>query len=122
MFATVMNSEVGLSIVVALIGAAWTAFKGLDVFDRRRDWQQTRALMAVESGVEHAFQTYVKAIKDARADGKLTDAERKHARALAMEQALRVGRAQGVNVARALGQEFLPLWISRMVREVKRRG
>jgi hypothetical protein len=116
------ESELGLTIVAAIAGAVWTAFKGLDLFDRRRHARETKALMAVESGVEHAFKSYVKAIKAARADGKLTDAERKHARALATDTALRVGRAQGVNVARTLGQAFLPLWVSRMVRELKRRG
>jgi hypothetical protein len=52
----------------------------------------------------------------------LTQAQRKHARALAQNAAIRIGRAQGINVVRELGREFLPVWISRMVRELKRRG
>ena len=122
MIATVLESEMGLTIVCAAIGSVWTAFKGMDWFAQRRHNRHTTALMAVEAGVEHSFQTYVKAIKAARADKKLTAAERKHARALAQEMALRVGRAQGVNVAHELGREFLPVWITRMVGELKRRG
>jgi hypothetical protein len=121
MMSTLFETEAGLTIVGAAIGAAWTAFKGIDWFAQRRHVRHTIALMAIEAGVERSFQTYVKAIKAARRDGKLTPEERKHARALAQNAAIRIGRAQGVNVSRELGREFLAVWISRMVRELKRR-
>ncbi len=116
-----LESEVGLTIVCAAVGSVWTAFKSMEWIAKRRHDRHNTALMAVEAGVEHSFQTYVKSIKAARTDGKLTAQERRHARALAQETALRVGRAQGVNVVRELGREFLPVWISRMVGELKRR-
>jgi hypothetical protein len=122
MFDGFFESDTGITIVAGTVGVAWTWFKGLDWFAQRRHDRHTIALMAIEAGVEHSFQTYVKAIKAARSDGKLTPEERKHARALAQQTALRIGRAQGVNVVRELGCEFLPVWISRMVREVKRRN
>ena len=121
MMSALLESNTGLAVVGAAIGSVWAAFKGSDWFAQRRHDRHNTALMAVEAGVEHSFQTYVKAIKAARTDGKLTAEERKHARALAQETALRVGRAQGVNVVRELGREFLPVWISRMVGELKRR-
>lgn len=121
MFSALWESDAGIAIVGAAIGMAWTAFKGLDWVAQRRHDRHNTALMAVEAGVEHSFQTYVKAIKAAREDGKLTLQERKHARALAQATALRVGMAQGVNVVHELGREFLPLWITRMVGELKRR-
>jgi len=122
MMNVLLESDVGLTIVGAVIGSVWSAFRGMDWVSQRRHDRHNTALMAVEAGVEHSFQTYVKSIKAARSDRKLTDAERKHARALAQETALRVGRAQGVNVAQELGREFLPVWITRMVGELKRRG
>ncbi len=121
MFNALGESDAALALVGAAMGVAWTTFKGVDWFAQRRNDRHNVALMAVEAGVEHSFQTYVKAIKAARADGKLTLEERKHARALAQATALRVGRAQGVNVVHELGREFLPLWITRMVGELKRR-
>lgn len=121
MMSALLESDVGLTIVSAAVGSVWTAFKGMDWIAQRRHDRHNTALMAVEAGVEHSFQTYVKAIKSARSDRKLTAEERKHARALAQETALRVGRAQGVNVAQELGREFLPVWITRMVGELKRR-
>jgi len=117
-----LEAEVGLTIVSAVIGLVWTAFKGMDWVTQLRNDRHNTALMAVEAGVEHSFQTYVKAIKSARVDRKLTGEERKHARALALETAVRIGRAQGVNVTQELGREFLPVWIVRMVGELKRRG
>lgn len=121
MFNAIWESDAGITMVGAAIGMAWTAFRGLDWVAQRRHDRHSTALMAVEAGVEHSFQTYVKAIKAARADGKLTLQERKHARALAQATAVRVGLAQGVNVVHELGREFLPLWITRMVGELKRR-
>lgn len=122
MFDALLEAEMGITIVGALMAFLWTTFKSMDCLARRRHDRHTIALMAIEAGVEHSFQTYVKAIKAARGDGKLTHQERKHAQALALNTAIRVGRAQGINVVRELGREFLPVWISRMVRELKRRG
>lgn len=121
MLVELMTSEIGITIVGGAIGIAWTGFKSLDWIEQRRQDRHTVALMAIEAGVEHSFQTYVRAIKAARANGKLTQDERKHARALAWNAAIRMGRAQGVNVVRELGHDFVPVWISRMVRELKRR-
>ncbi len=118
---TLLESEMGLTIVGAAAASMWIAFRGIDWIAERRHARHNTALMAVEAGVEHSYQTYVKAVKAARSDGKLSSEERKHARALAQETALRVGRAQGVNVVQELGREFLPVWITRMVGELKRR-
>jgi hypothetical protein len=122
MMSALLESDAGLAIVSAAIGSVWTAFKGMEWVEQRRHERHSTALMAVEAGVEHSFQTYVKAIKAGRSDRKLTGEERKHARALAQETAVRIGRVQGVNVAQELGREFLPVWITRMVGELKRRG
>ncbi len=114
-----LHSESALALVGALAGTVWTAFRSADGLRRVRDRRYNAALSALEAGVEQTYREYVHAIKEARADGRLTGAERVLARERARRAAIAFGRTQGVDVLAQIGDEFIDLWISRLVREAK---
>ncbi len=118
---TFLSSEAGLALVGSFFGGVWVLFKSSDWYQRRLRHRYQRALLALEAGVQQAYDSYVRAIKEARKDGKLTDDERKRARDIAREAAITFGRGQGVDVVRQLGQEFVDTLTNRMVRKLKRR-
>jgi len=116
---SVLAGEGALALIATVIGGIWTAFKSSNWFQRRRQRRIDRAIEFLEAGVEETYRTYVRALKAAREDGKLTEAERRRARELARHHALRLARNRGVNLLRDLGGDFVDLWIDRLVQRRK---
>jgi len=114
-----LTTESGLTMVAGILGAVWAFFRSTDAYGRLRDRRYFRAVEALEAGVEQTYRTYVRAIKEAREDGKLTEDEQRHARALARQAAVEYGERQGVDVLRELGNEYIDLWIARLVKKLK---
>jgi hypothetical protein len=115
----VLNSDQGLTMVATVLGAVWTFLQSSKVFSQMRSRRYYRAVEALEAAVEQTYRTYVRAIKEAREDGKLTDDEQRNARALARQTAVEFGERQGVDVIRELGSEYLDLWIARLLKKLK---
>lgn len=114
------TNDSALTLAVALTGAVWAAFKSSDLYTHLCRKRFNAALHVLESAVEETYRTYVEAIKEGRADGKLTQVERRRARALARERALAIGRDQGIDILTQLGRDSVNLWISRLVKKLKR--
>jgi len=114
-----ISSEPGLALIGAILGGIWTAFRSSDWYQRVQRQRHSKSLEALEAGVEITYRTYVKAIKEARADGKLTDEEAREARRRAREAAVEFGRTQGIDVLRELGTEYIDLWIAKLVKRLK---
>jgi hypothetical protein len=115
----VLGSEPVLTLLGGALGAAWTFFKSSEWFAGLRRKRFGKALAALEAGVELTYRTYVQEIKAARADGKLTEAEKRRARRLARERAIAFGQTQGVDVLQALGEEYIDLWSAKLVKRLK---
>ena len=110
-----IQSENGIAIVGAVIGAVWTLFKGSDWYQQRLARKWNRAILVLEAAVEQTYETYVREIKAASEDGVLTSGERAEARRRATNTAIAIGRSQGIDIVRILGDTYLPLWISKVV-------
>lgn len=117
----VLSSELGLSLVGAVLGTIWTAFRSTEWFAGARARRYAAALEALEAGVDLTYDTYVRAIKEARADGKLTKEEIREARRRACDAAISFGRSKGIDVLREVGAEYVDLWIAKLVKRLKRR-
>jgi hypothetical protein len=118
-WSSVLNSEAGLTVVSTLLGAIWTVFRSSEWYRRAQERRYAKALQALEAGVEQTYRTYVQAIKESRADGKLTEEEASRARQRARETAIAFGRSQGIDVLRELGGEYIDLWIAKLVKSLK---
>lgn len=57
----------------------------------------------VAGAVNAVYQEYVKARKEANADGKLTDEEKKEARNLALAKLKEIGKEKGIDYAKTYG-------------------
>lgn len=115
----ILGSESGLTLVGSIIGGVWTLFKSTEYYGRFRRRRYNRALRALEAGVEKTYRAYVREIKRSRADGKLTEDEKLRARNLALDTAFSFGRTQGINVANELGEEYLNMWLEKIVNRLK---
>lgn len=110
-----MSLDLGVTLLGSVIGGLWSVFKSSEQYRR---WQQRRfrkALLALESGVEQTYQVYVKAIKAGRADGRLTEEEKARARSMARARAVKVARRTGINLLRTIGEDYVDVWISRLI-------
>lgn len=112
-----------LDWVVALVGtivaAAWTFFKSRNLYQEMKRQKYFGAIEALEAGVEKTYRVYVQALKDAKADGKLSPEERAVARQKAMAYAQEFGCTRGIDVIEQLGREYIPVLISKIVRLLK---
>jgi len=112
-----------LDWVVALVGtllaAAWTFFKSRDLYEEMKQQRHFAAIEVLEAGVEKTYRVYVQALKDAKADGKLTPDERATARQKAIAYAQEFGWTRGIDVIEEIGAEYIPVLIGKIVRMLK---
>ncbi len=114
-----LGSGLGLTLVTAILGSIWTAFRSSEFYGRARSQRYGEALQALEAGVELTYRTYVQAIKEAREDGKLTKEEARLARRRAREAAIEFGRTRGIDILKELGAEYIDLIIAKQVKQLK---
>lgn len=115
----VLTSEAGLSLAITVFGSIWTAFKTSGVLKGKKKKKYRQALRVLEAGVAQTFQTYTEAIKAGREDGKLTEEEKKHARRLARDKARAIARREGLDLVKILGEDYLDVWIRKLVHKLK---
>jgi hypothetical protein len=111
-----------VALVATIVGAAWTFFKSRDLYQRIKQEKYFAAVEALEAGVEKTYRVYVQALKEAKADGKLTPEEKATARQKAVAYAQEFGRTHGIDVIEELGREYIPVLISKIVRLLKGRA
>ncbi len=114
-----LGSGLGLTLVTAILGSVWTAFRSSEFYSRARNQRYGEALQALEAGVELTYRTYVESIKESREDGKLTKEEMRLARKRAREAAIEFGRTRGIDVLRELGADYIDLIIAKQVKRLK---
>lgn len=74
---------------------------------------------ALDTGRHVAYAEYVKAIKAGRDDGKLTDDEKKQARTLAFEAAVKELKPEGVALLRSWGKPKIEKLLAGLVTKAK---
>lgn len=116
----ILTSDAVITVAATLFGGLWTAFKSSEWFNRAKRKRHAKAVGVLEVAVDDTYRTYVTALKEGRADGKLTAEEKQRARALARARAHNIARNQGVDVVRELGREYIDLWISKLVKKLKK--
>ena len=92
----------------------------------RAGWRQSggggygRAVRGMEAGIDRTCRTDVRAIKRGRAGGKLSEEEIDRAHQQARRFAIRFGRTTGVDVIQELGDDFIDLWMTKLVQRARR--
>ena len=117
----VLASDAGLAVLGSVVGGIWTLVQSSRWYRRMRTRRFHGAVQALEAGVELTYRTYVRAIKQSREDGKLTDEERRRARRRARQAAIEFGQTRGIDVIRELGPEYVELWLEKTVARLRRR-
>lgn len=113
------ENENTLTVVVTLLGVAWTSLKSSAWFRMRRKRQFGEAVEILEAAVEETYRVYVRSMKEGRADGKLTENERRRARLLARERAILLAKREGLDLLRLIGEDRVNLWIAKLVKRLK---
>lgn len=113
--------ELAVQLGLGLAGLLFSTVQGTKVWSWWQSQKQTKAVRALEEGVELTYQTFVQSIKASRADGKLTAEEMRIAREKARAAAIEYGWKVGVDVLKALGPDVDAL-IARIVKRMKGNG
>jgi len=106
-------------LIAGAAALAFAALKSAPWFEQIRRGRLSRALRFIEAAVRQIYEEYVRELKAARADGKLTPEERRRARDLARQRAVDLARSEGVDLVAELGAAQISLWIDRLVRRIK---
>jgi hypothetical protein len=106
--------EIVASLVVFVWGVAKVRYK----LGERMGKQVTEFL---EMGVQHVYDTFVREAKAKNPKGKLTASQVKEARTKAFEAAKSFAREKGVDLAKKVAAERLPVLITGIVNRIKNR-
>lgn len=101
--------------IVGLLGIGWLLHKMRDSIESIQRKRFEKALLALEAGVERTYQAYVKAIKNGRHDGRLTDPEKERARSLARARAIALCKDIGIDFLKVIGPDYVDIWIARII-------
>jgi hypothetical protein len=102
-----------LASIVALIWGVVKAKMKLEA-----DWQQ-KLLSFVEAGAQHTYDEFIREAKKAAPDGKLTKEQINEARGRAWESAKVFAAEQGIDLAKQVAQEQIPVLLSKVVTGLK---
>lgn len=105
--------------ILAVFGVIFGILKRLAFV---KEWKLGVAINAVEVGVDTTYQNYVKNVKIANVDGKLTESEKQRAREMAFQVAREYASAEGLNLLKYYGKEYLPIIIEKIVARNKTIG
>jgi hypothetical protein len=115
-----INSQLGIAIVLGVIGLVYAKFKKSEMYQKKLDADQQTALDAVLAAVVQMYRTIVQPAKEAAPDHKLTDQQRKAAQEGARLMATRLAAERGVNITEALGgSEMIDSYVETMVAKLK---
>ena len=111
-----MKNEAVLNLVVSVAVVAWGIFKGSSWYKARVSDQQAIAVDALARGAFEAYRAVTKPYKDS--GKKLPAPAKEKAREFAIEWATRFASAQGVDIQKALGEEFVTHYLEQKVNEL----
>lgn len=110
--APVWFGEVQLwEVVAAIVAAIWGIIKAKLKIDA--DWEK-KVVSFFEAGVQHTYDTLIREAKKTAPGGKLTKEQIDEARKLAWEAAKAYAASQGVDLAKQIVAEQIPVWITRV--------
>lgn len=100
----------------SVIAAAITLLAGLAArWGWVRKWRLDRAVECLAAGVRETYEEYVREIKKASEDGKLTDEERSFAMRMALEKAKSYALNAGFDLLKVYAEEYLPVLVERII-------
>ncbi len=111
-----------LAVGGAAIGAAFYFIKQVQWLKNLIENNQAArdAVEAIHAGVVDTYESYVKARKDASADGVLTEEEKKYARELAINKAMAVAKGPGLVFLKEAGAPLLNSLVQQVVNKLKK--
>ena len=83
------------------------------------DQAKKDAILALEAAVSATYEEFVRQTKQATADGKLSDAERKAARNMAITKAKEIATGAGLKLLKSWGAPILESLVEKIVSKMK---
>ena len=114
-----LMSEAGATAVLSLIGLIIAKVLKTNFVKQH---EMGRCVLALEAGVREVYETFVKSLKEAAADGKLTDSEKLEARDKAYQCAKQILETEGIDLAKYYGPRLAKAIIERLVNKSKTLG
>lgn len=110
-----------LAGIAFLIGKALHfLFKKTDLLNEEKEAiLESKVIDAIQIGISETMDTYVKAIKEGRADGKLTKEEAAEARRRALKIAVEILKEKGVDLFKFLKEPILEYLVNYLVEVFK---
>lgn len=115
-FWSLLASDAASNLLLWVVTTITGAVLGLLKWEGTRKGQAYEVMMAA---VWETYEEYVRQIKRANDDGKLTDDERRAACNRAIERGKQIAKEQGFDLLKVLAKESLPALVDSIVRKMK---
>lgn len=103
-------------ILATVVVAVWTVVKAKYHLDEKWD---SELMGFLEHGARVAYDTFVREAKAKAPDGKLTQAQITEAREVAFNAAKELAKQKGIDLAKRVAAEKVPLLINKVVARLK---
>jgi len=87
-----------------------------------KKYKLERCILALQTGVQETYEEYVKSIKEASTDGKLTESEKMQARDRAWNAAKVILQEEGIDLAKYYGPRISKAVIEALIKRSKTAG
>ena len=114
-----IGNPVVQTVIVTILGGLWTLFKTSSWWDKIMNRRRQRALEVVEAAVWRTYEEYVRGMKQASENGKLSLNERREAQERARQNAVDYGMDRGIDIVAEYGEAYLMALINRVVARQK---
>lgn len=119
-FAEFLSSDTFYPMIVALIGLIYGGLKvKYFAFDKPGQEKKKKLVELGESSVKETFDEYVRELKKAREDGKLTKKEIAIANQMAISKLKEKAKANGLEAGKIIAEEYLPVFIDKITKKLK---
>lgn len=115
-----LSSDVFYPMIVAIFALVYGGLKAkYFAFDKPKDEKKRKLVAIGEVAVKEVFDDYVRDLKLANEDGKLTKEEIKTANKMGVDKIKEKAKEKGIEIAKIIAEEYLPKFIDGLVRKAK---
>jgi len=122
-----LTSQAALTIIGGLFTVIWGVFKMEErlttFFQKRMGERRAKMIMALAAAAQDVYDGYVRDLKKYKnEDGQLTKEEAGRAKKTAIARAVALASREGIDLVQEMGEEYINLWLERIIKEMKRKS
>ncbi len=118
--AELLSSDAFYPMIVAIFILIYGGLKAkYFAFDKPKDSKKKKLVEIGEIAMKEVFDGYVRELKKANEDGKLTKEEIETANKMGVDKLKEKAKEKGIEIGKIIAEEYLPVFVDKIVKKLK---